>query len=156
MTQVCSNCRADKDSSCYYSDKSKKSGLDIYCKDCRRELKKAGRRKNPEQYAAKQKRFRERHPSVARLSTLRQTATKPRAVRAREIVHNELKRGRLTRRPCESCGATKRIHGHHDDYSQPTVVRWLCALHHREWHDVNGPGANLDEQSASQPNKGPV
>lgn len=52
---------------------------------------------------------------------------------ARWQVHRALRTGRLTRQPCEVCGAEK-VHAHHDDYSRPLEVRWLCPAHHREIH----------------------
>lgn len=48
-------------------------------------------------------------------------------------VANALRGGKLQRLPCEVCGTTK-AHAHHDDYSKPLVVRWLCAVHHAEHH----------------------
>lgn len=44
--------------------------------------------------------------------------------------------GRLVRQPCEKCGATK-VDAHHDDYSKPLDVRWLCRKHHLEHHRGN-------------------
>jgi len=41
--------------------------------------------------------------------------------------------GALLRRPCEVCGAEK-VDAHHDDYSKPLDVRWLCRPHHLELH----------------------
>lgn len=41
--------------------------------------------------------------------------------------------GKLVRQPCEKCGATK-VDAHHDDYSRPLDVRWLCRSHHLEHH----------------------
>lgn len=52
---------------------------------------------------------------------------------ARKAVRNALKRGQLKRTPCEKCGEPK-SEGHHDDYSKPLEVRWLCRRHHIEHH----------------------
>lgn len=38
---------------------------------------------------------------------------------------------------CSACGEEthrNRIHAHHEDYSKPLVVRWLCARCHRALH----------------------
>ena len=143
MSRVCSHCREGKDDSCFYADRSKKSGFTAYCKDCMRELKKASRRANPEQYAAKLKRFRDKYPGIHRAKAIRQIETKPKAVYAVAVTRNEVKRGRLKRQPCQTCGRPY-AHAHHDDYDRPLVVRWLCPAHHAEWHAANGPGANIE------------
>ncbi len=49
------------------------------------------------------------------------------------LVHLALKSGKLIRQPCEVCGAEK-TDAHHDDYSQPLSVRWLCRSHHKKHH----------------------
>lgn len=33
--------------------------------------------------------------------------------------------------PCEVCGTTP-AQRHHDDYSKPLEIRWLCPVHHKE------------------------
>jgi hypothetical protein len=64
-------------------------------------------------------------------------------VRNRTFYH--IKAGNLIKKPCEICGDLK-VHAHHDDYHKPLHVRWLCAKHHREFHDEekrsNGTGGN--------------
>ena len=57
-------------------------------------------------------------------------------------VNRAIKLGVLKRKPCEIC--YDRGHAHHDDYSKPLSVRWLCKKHHQEWHAINGPGKNRD------------
>ena len=49
---------------------------------------------------------------------------------ANRAVQFAIRKGRLVRQPCEVCGCTT-VHGHHDDYSKPLEVRWLCPLHHK-------------------------
>jgi hypothetical protein len=54
---------------------------------------------------------------------------------ARNAVRNAIKAGSLTRSPtCETCGQTAYTHGHHDDYSKPLDVRWLCKPCHEDQH----------------------
>lgn len=44
-----------------------------------------------------------------------------------------LNSGRLKKLPCEVCGNPK-THAHHEDYTKPLVVKWLCPLHHWAEH----------------------
>jgi hypothetical protein len=53
---------------------------------------------------------------------------------ASRLMARAIKTGVLSKQPCEVCGSTKSIHGHHDDYSKPLEVRWLCAVHHGSHH----------------------
>jgi len=55
----------------------------------------------------------------------------PDRAKARDAVNYQIRTGRLKRLPCEVCGA-ERTQAHHDDYSKPLEVKWLCMLHHRE------------------------
>lgn len=48
--------------------------------------------------------------------------------------------GELTAQPCEICGKEK-AEAHHDDYSKPLEVRWLCRSHHGQHH--GHAGANI-------------
>lgn len=43
-----------------------------------------------------------------------------------------LRRGKLERKPCEVCGEKAQMH--HNDYSKPLEVTWLCRKHHLELH----------------------
>jgi len=41
-----------------------------------------------------------------------------------------VKRGTLTPGPCETCGTTESVEAHHEDFSAPAAVRWLCSRCH--------------------------
>lgn len=53
---------------------------------------------------------------------------------ANNAVNNAVRDGKLKKKPCEKCGTEKGVHAHHDDYSKPLQVRWLCPTHHGEEH----------------------
>ena len=62
-------------------------------------------------------------------------------VRTRAAVNAAVQRGDLVPQPCEVCGTEGKrddgrrlVQGHHDDYSKPLAVRWLCPTHHGELH----------------------
>lgn len=57
----------------------------------------------------------------------------PDRVRARELVHKAKKSGKLIQVPCIICGC-EQTEAHHDDYSKPLDVKWLCKKHHIEYH----------------------
>lgn len=56
--------------------------------------------------------------------------------RARDLVGKALKAGTLVRTPCDICGNLK-VEAHHDDYSKPRSVRWLCRKHHSSIHTTS-------------------
>ena len=51
------------------------------------------------------------------------------------IAGNAIRDGRILKQPCVICGEEK-AQAHHDDYSKPLDVRWLCSEHHNEYHNV--------------------
>jgi hypothetical protein len=54
-------------------------------------------------------------------------------------VSNAIKSGRLVRPAfCSECGAECRPDAHHDDYTKPITVRWLCRPCHIRHHCLTG------------------
>ena len=45
-----------------------------------------------------------------------------------------IRTGQVIPGKCEVVGCPKNTEPHHDDYSQPLKVRWLCRDHHLELH----------------------
>ncbi len=55
--------------------------------------------------------------------------------RAHHAVQEALYKGVLKRQPCEVCGdAIGVTHAHHEDYTKPLDVLWLCNQHHQWLH----------------------
>jgi hypothetical protein len=57
----------------------------------------------------------------------------PEKASARSILAGAVRRGKVNRLPCEVCGNPK-SEAHHEDYSKPLEVIWLCREHHLERH----------------------
>lgn len=55
-------------------------------------------------------------------------------VKARSAVNHAVRDGRLLRLPCRLCGEEK-TEGHHEDYSKPLDVVWLCKPDHHKVHE---------------------
>lgn len=99
-------------------------------------------RMDPEYLQAKRERDAKRHARISgteeyrakqRETAKRMRAAYPEKARTRMITRNAIRRGDLVRQPCEVCGS-ERVDAHHDDYSKPLEVRWLCRKHHSEHH----------------------
>lgn len=60
-------------------------------------------------------------------------ANHPEKYGARQAVWRAVKSGRLEKLPCAKCGSPD-SQAHHEDYSKPLDVMWLCFKHHREHH----------------------
>lgn len=55
--------------------------------------------------------------------------------RARRMLRESVRAGKVAKpKQCEQCGANGVIHGHHEDYSKPLDVQWLCVRCHGEAH----------------------
>jgi hypothetical protein len=89
--------------------------------------------KNPEDRRLAQARYAKAHPDRIRKVVKNYRAKDPARAKAQKISSNAIMTGKLISQPCEVCGNSK-TDGHHDDYSKPLEVRWLCRKHHKEVH----------------------
>jgi hypothetical protein len=53
---------------------------------------------------------------------------------ARDKARNAIRTGVLVRGLCVDCGSSSNIHAHHEDYSKPLEVIWLCRTCHNKRH----------------------
>lgn len=80
----------------------------------------------------------------------------PAKVGAHHLFRAALRAGKIARpSSCSACGKICKPHGHHEDYSRPLDVRWLCQQCHNAWHaeqrakaSAGGPGQNPDRGCA--------
>jgi len=60
----------------------------------------------------------------------------PEKAHAYDAVKWALKTGKLQKYPCQHCGATHYVHAHHEDYSKPLDIIWLCPSCHLDQHGL--------------------
>lgn len=82
-----------------------------------------------EQARAYVERNRDKRNAQSRASSERHPEKKA----ARKELDKAVRRGEIKRLPCGDCGATK-AHAHHEDYSKPLDVMWLCTVCHGKRH----------------------
>ncbi len=68
---------------------------------------------------------------------------------AHRAVWGAMKAGHLTKpKRCAQCNKVVEVEAHHDDYSQPLVVRWLCTPCHHLHHGDLGTYRQLGRRGA--------
>ena len=137
---TCKKCSLTKPVSDFYKQQySRISGLGE-CADCTKARVKANRLVNVEYYRAFDRSRGNRQPPDYFQSYRGNNKAK---YAAHTMLNNAVRDGRIDKlKVCEDCGLDGKIHGHHDDYSKPLEVRWLCAACHRQWHIENGEAKN--------------
>lgn len=109
--KYCPTCKEIKEQYDFGKDRSNPTGFRGQCKECSKEAKKR------------------LHPSTA---VFLSKPERKRRKRASEIVNNS--QGKIKKGPCSICGTNELVEGHHEDYSKPLDVIWLCQKHHKELH----------------------
>jgi ribosomal protein S27AE len=72
--------------------------------------------------------------------------------RAHKIVEAAILRGDLKKEPCARCGG-EIVHAHHEDYSRPMEVVWLCHADHRARHaELRALDRRVGDDPALPPN----
>jgi len=132
--RTCSKCGVKQRLEDFYPSSMHKEGRKPECKKCNNERGRAYVKANKE----KRKAWRRQH-YLKNLSREKEAAkqyhlTHKDGHRAHAKVGYATRAGHLTPKPCEVCGTIDDVHAHHDDYSKPLDVRWLCRSHHLRLH----------------------
>ena len=146
MSKYCPRCRETKPETDFSKNRSKPDGLQGYCRKCgnvyglaytRTPQRKASLAAYARTSAGKLTRSVYQHTpegkaSIAASNKKRRLAD-PLKYTAHSVVTHALRDGKITKLPCQVCGALK-VEGHHPDYSKPLEVIWLCRQHHVAEH----------------------
>lgn len=132
--KTCFKCGVQKPLSEFYKHSDMADGHLNKCKDCTKSDVSSNYADNRKQYSDYEKsRFqRPERKAYAAKAQQKHRALNPEKYKARTAVSNALRSGKLKREPCVMCGNVK-SQAHHEDYSKPLEVEWLCFECHREW-----------------------
>jgi hypothetical protein len=116
--KTCSTCKEQKPLDQFCRDRTKRDGMDPRCSACRKIEAARSYRNNSDAAYGRMRAWRAKHPD-----------RRP----AHRAVQSAIERGDMIRQPCRVCGNPK-ADAHHDDYTKPLEVDWLCRLHHIARH----------------------
>lgn len=150
MEKTCFKCGEAKPRSEFYRHPMMADGHLNKCKDCAKIDVRNHRQDNPERVRAYD---RERAKQPHRIAKRREKYIQewdqhPDRMKARNMVSNAVRDGKLTKRPCAFCGSKDGLEAHHHDYSKPLDVTWLCRPCHRRFHAMERMATYRDDQAA--------
>jgi hypothetical protein len=134
FVKICSKCNETKQLTEFYKSEINRDGLLGYCKTCQIETV-AARKKEKKLVSYGE-------ISMYQKFWLAENRLKK---KAHQAVSYAVQKGKLVRQPCERCGTNENVVAHHEDYSKPLDVVWLCKYHHKERH------LEIDKETKEKP-----
>lgn len=134
--KVCFKCNRLLPISEFYKHSMMLDGTLNKCKVCTKRDVKEYAAANVEKIRAAKREYAARPESVKRSIERTKVYREKYKIRYKAYcsVANAIRDGKLIPRPCEVCGTEEFVHAHHEDYSKPLEVKWLCGIHHKARH----------------------
>ena len=150
-TKLCTSCFVEKDPEAnFYKHSQMADGYLNKCKECVKNRVSKYREANLEQCRKyDKKRYLEqphrkedlrrsydnwvsKNPDGPTVACREWRKRNPEKYKAQNTVNNAIRDGKLQKQKCMICGG--KAHAHHEDYSKPLDIVWLCPVHHSELH----------------------
>ena len=134
MTKRCSVCLEEKPLAEFYFSTASREGRQSRCKPCSNKGVIDWKKKNPERLAENIKKYNTSETMKRKRDEIK--GMHPERTKAYAAVVKAIRNGVLVRpEECEVCRASARIIvGHHEDYSLPLEVDWMCSSCHKNHH----------------------
>jgi hypothetical protein len=140
MSKVCKQCGEQKELTEYYRRSATADGYFGKCKICVNGDAKA-RRQDPSRRDRVLEKDREAHARYRKAHPIRiaeRVKNYRRGNKEKVRAWNAVAWNLESPGACSDCNSTSHVHAHHDDYSKPLDVRWLCAVCHKQHHAKAG------------------
>ena len=157
--KACKGCGVVKPLDLFHKQPKTKDGHVNYCISCVSEKRKVFRQNNKELLSerdrarskdpkriARHKEYLKKYLMTERGKEVRKKSLDnynnryPLRKAAHTLTSRAIAKGKLINpKVCSECNSTETIQAHHDDYTKPFDVRWLCLGCHTKWHRENKP-----------------
>ena len=128
-------CKKKLDETNFSKDKSSYDGLDHRCRKCNSERGKLYRLRRREYFKKNNENIHKKYRSTNLESQKIWRSKNNEKILAHQELHRAIKFGEIEKSQCVIC-KNKNAHAHHDDYSKPLEVDWLCRNCHGLWHRI--------------------
>ena len=132
--KTCSKCKIDLQDSEFGTDKRNSSGLQSQCRMCQHICYLLNRITVMTRAIRWRKDNPQRSKNIQKKSRKKSDHEHPEKIKARNAVNNALRDGRLVKMSCGVFDCFLEAEAHHEDYSKPLDVQWLCTKHHKQLH----------------------
>lgn len=129
MVKMCSSCKLVLPIDQFSLGKSQPDGYQGYCRDCAKKHSRKYHETNRDSIIRRNSEWHKKNPEKVIDLRRRKAAHSRVATKLSDAV----KSGKIKRGSCIICGQPN-AEGHHEDYTKPYDVIWLCSLHHARWH----------------------
>lgn len=148
MDKICRKCGKSYPNTSQFFGKavSCRGGLRRSCKKCKSAYDKHYRQKhsqrikershnsyinNREERLEKCRTYNKNHPEINRRASEKYRENNPEKKKAHQLLNNAVCAGRVVKPDlCSNCKKKRRLEAHHEDYSKPYDVEWLCCKCH--------------------------
>jgi hypothetical protein len=145
--KICRLCKEEKDLNDFYVNSGMPDGHINHCKECRKTIERHRRQMDVERWREHDRnRSMLPHRVAARMAyakteagieshnkaSSKWTQNNKEKRHAQYVLNNAIRDGKAQREVCCVCGG--KAQAHHEDYSKPLDVIWLCPRHHSAVH----------------------
>jgi hypothetical protein len=130
-TQTCFKCNLEKPLSEFYEHPQMANGHLGKCKDCTKKDSRINSRTEKSKERERLRNTSQKRKTHLTENTRQWRKNNPEKYKAQIKLNNALRSGKIEKpNKCEECNQEKKLHAHHDDYSKPLDVIWLCVECH--------------------------